>query len=580
MNKFILCMIALSLATILHAQDLSIKVDKKGKVGYADSNGNIVIKCQYETATPFSDGIAIVAKSGKYGIIDTQGKVVLPLKYSQISNWSSKLFLIKAGKTMGLANHFGKIVLPVKYTHITKPNCYHKALIAQGGKLKTTESSKKYMLNAKYGIIDVNGNIVIAPKYRGFYEFAYNPKGKNPYYEGYRLLYSYHYLSDTLVTDCEYLGFSKNAFNIKSAGIMDGNGKEILKQGLYDYVMKPSGDMVRYYIAKKKETICGYHNLASGKGFQVAVFKKAMDSIEFWSHGDFTDNIAPVNGNSWSFINKYGQSVRSGYSKINHAMYSGIWAALNSSGKWEVFDEANIDISSLSGYNNILFCSKEGDKEVFTVSKGGKWGCISRSGETVVPFNYEQANGNTYDFIPVKNNGKWGAVTPDNKEIVPAEYVNLLLPSERNFKDVWVQQADSLYYHYSLNEKLLSQQGYKRAMNFKNGYAFVTPKNMTVVDNMLNRALLFEANTSQEVMSQVDFDKSVSSFGIIVNSNNQVVFSKPLTYLYFDVISKEIEKNGGKPMTEAEMKNILLKITEKNRSYKLNSLIGEEDWNY
>lgn len=37
---------------------------------------------------------------------------------------------------------------------------------------------------------------------------------------------------------------------------MTGTGKEILKQGLYDLVMCPQGDMVRYYnIEKRKQSV-------------------------------------------------------------------------------------------------------------------------------------------------------------------------------------------------------------------------------------------------------------------------------------------------------------------------------------
>ena len=178
------------------AQDLKIHVNKKGKVGFVDQNGTEIIKCEYESAYPFENGYAIVSKSKKYGIIDKSGKIVLPLKYTQISSWNNDLYLIKAGKVMGLSKHSGEIVLETKYSMISKSNIFGKALIALGGKSVTNEK-KTYQQNAKYGIIDSKGNVLIEPKYKGLYEFAYNPKGELPYYEGRRLLYSYHYTTDT-----------------------------------------------------------------------------------------------------------------------------------------------------------------------------------------------------------------------------------------------------------------------------------------------------------------------------------------------------------------------------------------------
>lgn len=68
-------------ASAIQAQDLTIHVDKKGKVGFVDNSGKIVVKCEYESATPFENGYSIVTKSQKSGVIDQTGKVVLPLKY-------------------------------------------------------------------------------------------------------------------------------------------------------------------------------------------------------------------------------------------------------------------------------------------------------------------------------------------------------------------------------------------------------------------------------------------------------------------------------------------------------------------
>ena len=163
----------------IQAQDLKIQVNKKGKVGFVDSSGKEVIKCEYESAYPFKNGHAIVCKSGKYGIINQSGENVLPIKYSKISSWNENLYLIKTGKTMGLADHSGKIILATKYTMITRSNRYGKALIALGGKSATNEK-QTYMSNAKYGIIDKNGKILIEPKYKGLYEFSYNVKNEFP----------------------------------------------------------------------------------------------------------------------------------------------------------------------------------------------------------------------------------------------------------------------------------------------------------------------------------------------------------------------------------------------------------------
>lgn len=572
-------MTVLALSMSVKAQDLTIIVNKKGKIGLVDQQGNEVIKCQYESVQPFKDGVAIVTKSGKTGIIDLKGEVLLPLKYSQITRWNDVLYLIKDGKKMGLADHLGKIILPANYSYISKPNCYGKALIAQGGKTASNDK-KTYMANAKYGIIDARGNILVTPKYKGLYEFSYDGDKKYPYYEGKRLEYSYHNTVDTLVTDCSYIGFSGNGSSINNAGVMDGNGKVLLKEGLYYFVMQPQSNMVRYYMVKKKQTICGYHNIDSGKGFQVSKFDSHIDKIDFWTHGDFNGDIAPVNGTTWSFVDKNGITLRSGYTSLKHSTVTSLWAAKNNTGKWDVFNDSNNNISSLSSYGDIYFPNNKDDREVFSVMKDGDYGCITRLGDVIVPFTYEMAYGNTFDMIAVKKDGKWGMITPDNQSLIPTEYSNIVLPSERNSKHIWVTKSDSLYYHFNIETKHISSNGYKAITNFSNGFALVTPIGMIINDTPLNRSLLFVPNTPKATIDDLDISKSGNSFGYLLNTDNILMTNYPVSALYRDVIIKEIEKRGGKKLTPMEEKNILLDATRENRSYDLKSTINEDEWNY
>ena len=577
--KQLLCLAGLVLSMNVQAQELKIHVDKKGKIGYVDQDGNEVIKCQYESAQPFNDGIAIVTKGGKSGIIDTKGTVLLPLKYTQIFAWNKNLYLIKSGKLMGLANHEGKVVLPAKYSLISRPNCYGKALIALGGKA-TPINKKTYMAKAKYGIINVNGDILVEAKYKGLYEFAFDGKNLTQLHEGKTLSFSNHITTDTLITDCSYLGFSGNSFGSNNAGIMDGNGKEILKPGLYNIVMQPQSGMVRYYNTTKKQTICGYHNLNTGKGFEAAKFDSKFLDINFWTHGDFIGEIAPVNGSSWSFINNSGTTIRTGYSSLKHSIASGLWAAKNNSGKWEVFNDQNNDITPLSGYDEIEFPRFKEDQQVFSVLKEGRYGCITRSGDVRVPFEYEKAYGNIYDMIAVMKDGKWGMVSPENSELIPTTFANVVFPSERNTKHMWVTKEDSLFYHYNLKTNQISTTGYKRVDNFKDGIAHVAPTDMIVDNTPLNRAQLFLPNAVKADIDNVDVAKNIDKFGYLINTNDEVLMDMPVSVAYKDLIVKEIQKRNGRALTSMEKKNILLEATRENRSYDLNATLSKDEWNY
>lgn len=578
MSRAILLSAGMLLCCEAQAQDLKIHVNKKGKVGFVDNAGKEVIKCKYESAYPFENGYAIVTNGGKSGIINTAGKVVLPIKYESISTYTKDIYLIKAGKTQGLASRDGKIVLKPKYTFISRPNCYGKALLTKGGK-KKSDMGKPYMYGGKYGIIDRNGKILIEPKYKGLYEFAYAGSKEKALTEGYRLQHTWHYLADTLVTDCAYLGFSNFIYTINGCGIMDGNGQEVLKKGLYDIVMKPQNDMVRYYDQKKKGLTCGYHNLKTGKGFVAATFN-TKNQTEKWTHGDFTGLLAPVNGDSWSFVDRDGKVLRSGYSAIEHSKSAALWAAKESSGKYTVFDDNNNTVSALSGFDEIYMPTIAGDQEVFMVKKEGVVGGINRSGSTVIPFEYEAAKANNYDIVPVKKDGKWGAVSPSGQEVIPTAYAGVMYPAERGAQHLWVAKEDKLFYHYNVATRQTAEQGYEGVSNFKNSLAHVRPANMKLDNTTVNRAQIFVPNTHHFKVDTVKVEQYREAFGYLLTDKDQYLIDQPISTLYIKPVVSYMEKQNFRPLTEAEKKNLLLAITRENRSYNLKSPLTEEEWNY
>lgn len=562
-----------------HAQDLTIKVDEKGRVGFVDKDGNEVVKCQYESVQPFEDGIAIVTKSERSGIIDATGNILLPLRYSGISKWTDKLFLIKDGKKMGLANKRGEIVLPVDYTSISKPNCYGRALVSSGGRV-TASGKKSYMFGAKYGVIDADGSVVIETKYKGLYEFSSDLTGRNPFQEGRALEFTNHYLDDTLKTDCRYLGYSNSGLSSVNAGILDDSGKQLVKAGLHTWVMEPKGDMVRYYDVKRSSTICGYHNLLTGEELVAKEFDSEIGEIEYWTHGDFTGDVAPLNGDSWTFIDKSGAVLRSGYSSLMHSITAGLWAAKNANGTWDVFDESNVDIVPLSGYSAISFPMHDGDKELFSVCKDSVWGCVSRAGEILVPFEYQYIFGNCYDAVAVKKNGKFGILNPDGTIKVPIEYKDIVFPSARGASHYWVKKDDTLYYHYNVALGGTSGQGFQLVNNFKDGIAIVQPKGMKVADTQVNRAQAYVPNTDQALIDKVNVDSLSGSYGYLVDTADVLIMDFPVSSLYIDKVIGELKKCGVDGMSSALKKRILLYVTRENRSYGIDATIGEEEWDY
>lgn len=56
-------------------------VAQNGKWGFADANGSMVIKPQYDFVTEFNKGFAGIKQNGKWGVINESGNLVLEPKY-------------------------------------------------------------------------------------------------------------------------------------------------------------------------------------------------------------------------------------------------------------------------------------------------------------------------------------------------------------------------------------------------------------------------------------------------------------------------------------------------------------------
>ncbi|MBI4645144.1 MAG: TonB family protein, partial [Bacteroidia bacterium] len=82
MKKLIGILIVILTFTVnIHAQKSELVVYmKKGKYGFVNEKGKVVIKNIYNYAEPFSEGYAVVELDLKYGYIDENGDVKIPLE--------------------------------------------------------------------------------------------------------------------------------------------------------------------------------------------------------------------------------------------------------------------------------------------------------------------------------------------------------------------------------------------------------------------------------------------------------------------------------------------------------------------
>jgi hypothetical protein len=151
-------------------------VEIKGKIGFIDRNGNILIKpkflwcnnfkegfnyvgknfiskvynskgkCvmtsfRYEDISYFCEGLAVVnSRLGKFGYIDTTGKQVISLQFDFAEDFHNGLAVVEINGKNGYINHKGELVIPT---------IYENAFSFENGIAKVERNGKQFYIDKK-----------------------------------------------------------------------------------------------------------------------------------------------------------------------------------------------------------------------------------------------------------------------------------------------------------------------------------------------------------------------------------------------------------------------------------------------
>ena len=88
-------------------------VKQHGKWGYAGTNGEVVIRCQFDLVKNFSNGLAAVKQQGKWGFVDQQGVIRIKPQFSEVfSGFSEGLAAVQSPQGKGYIDKHGKLLIP------------------------------------------------------------------------------------------------------------------------------------------------------------------------------------------------------------------------------------------------------------------------------------------------------------------------------------------------------------------------------------------------------------------------------------------------------------------------------------
>lgn len=166
--------------------------DTSLKLGYLDLKGKIIIKPNYQAISDFYGNYANIIKDNVYGYIDKSGKEELFPNYDEVFWFFGDVGTVKKNNLFGLIDRKANLITPIKYENINNhiDGVFCAKLDGKWIYLKDDGSetiSKKYtylpepafskilfyqdtvielgLKKVKQGLIDINGNIIISPRF-------------------------------------------------------------------------------------------------------------------------------------------------------------------------------------------------------------------------------------------------------------------------------------------------------------------------------------------------------------------------------------------------------------------------------
>lgn len=547
--SFVVCFVS--------AQTLKIRTDNKGKCGYVNQQGNIVVPCKYETAFPFSNGVGKVGKGNKYGLVDASGREILPVKYDEIAPWGANLYRIKSGDSYGLISNAGTVLLKPKYSFIGRPNCYGKALITVGGKEK-----KGVVSGAKVGLVATDGKIIIEPKkYTELCEFS-STNGR-PEKNAANSIST----SDTLKTSCEYVSCFAGKKNI----VIDGNGNAVTPLTDKAVYLIPTSGLCGFMIQDGSKITSGYLDISSKKNMIVSNKEKKYQAL---TCNPFTGNIAKIDNPTTRtsyFIDKSGRKISDDYTKAKHK--DDYWIVYSKDKSCSLLSDKGDIVYDKGKYQDFKFPDiKENGTVIFPAKQQDKWGLVDAHGSIIAAFEYDDLDTPVSGWAWAVKDNKYGIIDMNGKNIVPFDYDDIIKCDVENPNNVWVCKEDKAYYNFDISNQRIVGDGMKVATNFKNGLAWVVPQNQEIEKNTIYSGL-------KELYNIKVTSKIPTSFGILVDTKGNNMNNIPVPQAMFKTMSDAITENGEHLTYNAE-KRMLLTHTRAVRIYALSSTIESEEWDY
>lgn len=436
-SKLVISWIIATITCLQAFADLHPVSNSKGKWGYEDDNGDMVIKCSFNGASEFVDGKALVQNGNKYGLIDTNGKFILKPQFDMIGEFNALgLAEVIQGEKHGFVNSKGEMVIPCKFRYVGAYNRNGLVWVNEGGSIKKGSNG---VTGGKFIFFRSDGTPFFDKPYTVIGHFIpwvsyvsseqlekmtvveqQLTKGESHKFWRKEMI---NFIPGTSIPDDSHAYYVSTNSDSNWNGVYSSEGKMIIPAG-------------KYYFANCPENgICNVMpKMGTGNFLEVSTGRFLLSSNidQTWGYHDGYA-IGIQSGLSYIYDTN-GNKCSDGYTAIYPAN-SGMHVVRNGQDKYGLISTSGKKILSPKYY--AVYPSLEGLSLVKETSSS-KVGYVDASGEWVIKPEYSSGHPFLNGKTMVKKGGKWGMIDRDNNIVMPFDYHTLFLISSNANPDlVW-----------------------------------------------------------------------------------------------------------------------------------------------
>ena len=429
-----------------------LKYYQNGKYGLIDFEGKQITEPIYDSidSLPYKEGELLVSQEGKTGVINIKGNLMVDISYGSIEvdgyykdenkyKYAGYITSITTneGYRYGYVDYQGKKVLENEYNEISRindidddENAY--LISAKNGQYGVIKNKEQILNNEyqsirydgtnnlfvieksrKFGVADINGNVVIEPTYNqiditGAYLYAQNEQGTT--------IFNSNGTEANINTNISILNTDSDKYKIRinnengsKYGVINESGEQVIEEK-YNYIEYLYDN---YFIVSNENSKLGV--IDNKENEKIKIEYDSLTKLEGTDLIQTTISSTNVTEFYDKSLNNICQMTNATIEKEEN------YIIIYNDTETRYFDYQGKELTNKEVFpNNPLYAKQE----------NGLWGFEKRDGTLVVECKYDKVTEfNEYGFASVEKDGKWGAINSEGEEVVAPTYELEGIPS-------------------------------------------------------------------------------------------------------------------------------------------------------